>query len=99
MQMYYILPLYTLGPMQVNSILDLTLSDFFNFSATVTYSITSFFHNFQWSLMFPLKLSSCRGLNLSVSGRLLLLKKMFTSDIMSRISKKVLILKAIIEYL
>ena len=58
--------LYTpvpLGSMQVNSMLDLTSSDFLFFSVAVRYRI-SCFHSFRCSQLFLLKLSSCGGLNL-----------------------------------
>ena len=45
-----------LGPMQVNGMLDLTLSDFLVFSVAVRYNISSCFHNSQCSLMFPIKI-------------------------------------------
>ena len=61
--LYTFLPL---GPMQVNSMLDFTLSDFLVFSVAVMYSISSCFHSSQSLLMLPLKLSSCGGLNLSI---------------------------------
>ena len=72
--------LYTslpLRPMQVNSMLDLTSSDFFVFSVAIMYSISSCFHNFQCSLMLLLKLSTCGGLNLSTSDWLSLLNLNF----------------------
>ena len=96
--------LYTsvpLGPLQVKSMLDLTSSDFLVFSLAVMYSIGSCFHSFQCSLMFPLKLSSCGGLNLSISDWLSLLNLNFYFwhhvKIFSGLSKKTFRLRAIVE--
>ena len=91
-----------LGPVQVNSVLDLTSSDFLAFSVAVMYSISSCFHSFQCSLMFPLKLSSCGGLNLSISDWSTLLNLNFYFwhhvKIFSGLSKRMFSLRVIAEH-
>ena len=88
-----------LGPMQVDSMLGLTSSGFLVFSVVVMYSIISCFHNFQCSLMFPLKLNSCGRLNLSDWLLLLNLNFYFWHHvkIFSGLSKRTFSLRAIVE--
>ena len=96
--------LYTslpLGPMQVNSMLDLTSSDFLVFFCGSYVQHQLLFPSFQCSLMFLLKLSSCRGLNLFIPDWLSLLNLNFLFwhhvKIFSGLSKKAFSLRAIFE--